>query len=208
MRKIVLALTSLLLILLATFLRPAFHKSNAHRLGKRSGFDVDSNFHVNGCPIHPLIVDKLIASIAEPQPQVSEMNLVSPLLAAMPDPHPIRWTQEFAIADYPDSEGAIGYRCLGQTAQGIYVLDCWQNWGGSGYFSTILLATVEQRAILDGFEADQPPQLTEQTVIRSMGEIGHGDRDDGIVALKGDCVILGKSKYRENDQYIDLSHLK
>ncbi|MCW8131410.1 MAG: hypothetical protein KIS92_13760 [Planctomycetota bacterium] len=201
-------LNGLLLLLLWVLLRPNAHEQLATTQRNRAACEVDAAFRILGRPIHPLVVDNLIASIAESHPQVSEMNLVSPTLAVQPEPLPVNQYQGFVIANYPDGEGAIGYRCLGQTSQGIYVLDCWQNWGGSGYFSTVLLATVEHRAILDGFEADQPPQPTERTVIRSLGEIGHGDRDDGTIALIGDCLILGKSKYRESDQHIDLSRLK
>ena len=44
---------------------------------------------------------------------------------------------------------------------------------------------------------EQRPVAEQRVVLKCVGQIVVGDRDDGTVELKGDTLTLGKSRYRE-----------
>jgi hypothetical protein len=91
----------------------------------------------------------------------------------------------------------FGYRYVGRTTSGLDVLFTAESGGGSGIFEGLMLVRLSEES---GAPSVGPASGAVQTltfgkkrlVIKKVGEIGLGDRWDGILAVNGNSISIGK----------------
>ena len=87
----------------------------------------------------------------------------------------------------------FGYRLIGRTDNGLFVLFTEENGGGTGRFRNLMLVSLEADRGLNYVEsssvlrADRPRWL-----IKKWGEVPLGDRYDGNVTVDGNTIRIGK----------------
>lgn len=146
-------------------------------------------------PIHPAAVMELSGVLADPLPKTAAIDLEG-------------FTRSNAVSGSVVSEkdrtvwlhdeercgtGCFGYRTLGCSPTGTWVLWTVSNGGGTGYFENLLLVRLERDVVTTN------TGRRNRIVLRSVGEYGLGDRDDGGVRFEGNQVFIGKSRYRDAD---------
>jgi hypothetical protein len=99
----------------------------------------------------------------------------------------------------------FGYRFVGQTSSGVYVLETSDlGGGGSGVFENLLLVTFEYDKHL-GCDWDKGEVFLggNRLLMKKLGEIVLGDRWDGRLAVNGNSILVGRDKgpfaYKTND---------
>lgn len=92
---------------------------------------------------------------------------------------------------------SFGYRFIGRTSTGVYVLFTERSGGGSGRFRSILLVSLEKERGLTNFTGGSAMLRLnrERRLIKKLGEIALGDRYEGEVVLKGNRLEIGKDEY-------------
>ena len=97
----------------------------------------------------------------------------------------------------PMGAPSFGYRAIGRTPAGVYVLFTEWSGGGTGRFRRILLVSLEKdRALTNYSSGTKVLRLDrERWVIRKLGEIVLGDRYEGEIVLRGNRLEIGKDEY-------------
>jgi hypothetical protein len=148
-------------------------------------------FEYQGLPIHPKLVEEFEGSLADAGPAPT----VTVDVAAAFD------TNEYAeavdrtatgLVKYASPPGWYGYAHLGTLDDGTHVLRTASNGGGSGVFTNLMFVRL-----------DSPSSATDPTgsrftrvLMHHLGSFPLGDRDDGVVRVEADHVIVGASRYR------------
>jgi hypothetical protein len=156
--------------------------------------------------INPKIINDLATAVSDQGDQVVAINLTDSeasnryacdvKVAKTHNRHPYIYAQE--PAEGGDQRPAeFGYRYVGRTASGIDVLFVSESGGGSGLFEGLMLVQISEES---GGPAIEPASGRAQTmtfkrkrlVIKKLGEIGLGDRWDGILDVTGNEISIGK----------------
>ena len=102
-------------------------------------------------------------------------------------------------------KGYFAYKYLGTTKEGTLALDTMSNEGGTLVAMTVMLIDFDTGEYL--FFDDEGKKKTGKRLIMScVSQITRGDRDSGTVTLKEGKLILGKSRYRDRDEVIELDN--
>ena len=156
--------------------------------------------------INPKIINDLGTSLADEGDQVVAVNLTDSetsnryfcdlKIAKTGNRYPYVYSQ-----DPPESAGEtpaeFGYRYVGRTASGVDVLFTSESGGGSGVFEGLMLVRISEERTGPTLEpADGRAQTMtfgkKRLVLRKLGEIVLGDRWDGILAVSGNEISIGK----------------
>jgi len=160
------------------------------------------SFGIDGKPIHPGCIWELGASIADPLPRIAAIDVkgiersnkyANSTITRVQD-----WT-ELRDADLLGTNAFFRYKPLGALSNGTWALRTEECTGGTGVFMNVLLVRLERDRVYDH------DRCRWRIVLKAVGSIGLGDRDDGTVELKGNAIILGKSKYRDEPKSITVS---
>jgi uncharacterized protein len=155
--------------------------------------------------VSPKIINDLSAWQSDQGDQVVEINLSDSetsnryacevKVAQTGNRYPYVYSQDpgESPADRPTE---FGYRFVGRTTSGIDVLFTSDSGGGSGVFENLILVRVSEEL---GAPTIAPATGRTQTmsfkrkrlVIKKLGEIGLGDRWDGVLTVKGDEISIG-----------------
>jgi hypothetical protein len=163
----------------------------------------DRQFYFNGKPIHPLLIRKFEPWVSDARPPIiTELNLTA------------AWdSNEYAANFKTDSDGTVSiaipeggsfsYLPLGTLPNGVHILRTFSSGGGSGVFQAVLLLRTQTRVayLADGIKSG------EQVFLQVLRRFPLGDRDDAEVIVKGDRVIIGKSRYRTEPIELTLDQL-
>ncbi len=206
MRYVYLTLLALVAILLAFYAKsPSWFEDPLLA-------EANKSFSYRSQPIHPGCVEEFLVSLSDlGPPRVLVVDVGACMESDKTCTYPVKEFEGFLFYTIPEPEESFGYRHLGTTSSGVHVLDSWENGGGTGFFFRVVLVKFErQEYIKEGFDQGRkggtvPLVIRNRLIMRCLGQIGHGDRDDGKVALKGDRLILGRGRYREKDVVFDLS---
>lgn len=194
--------------------RLAASAADPARLSDARLAEANSTFRIDGKPLHP-------GCLAEFRPDLCDdvftrVMVVDVQACAESEKYcvwPLKTYQGFLFYENTETKESFGYRYLGRTPGGIHVVDTWENGGGSGFFTAAMFVVFETRRFAtnaSGPVAGGPRArgaVSERLAMRCLGQVGHGDRDDGRIELRGDTLLLGKSRYRDLDTFIDLRRL-
>lgn len=162
------------------------------------------DFNFDGKPIHPGCIWEFNVWLSEKEgsPRVKTIDLKS-AIRSYKNFEPAEVTSTgFLMAK--DGEEWFAYKHLGVTSTGTHVLRTGYCSGGSGIFQKIFLIRRDKEDYFEFSEDQAKPTILHRHVLKCIGQIGLGDRDDGLVELKGDTLSLGKSRYRDKVEYYHL----
>ncbi|WP_089728083.1 hypothetical protein [Candidatus Thiosymbion oneisti] len=93
------------------------------------------------------------------------------------------------------AEEEFGYRYVGMTESGLYILYTSDWGGGSGVFKSLLFVTFEyDKGIQVNWDESIINWDRDRLLIRKHGEITLGDRWDGELRVEGDRLFIGKDR--------------
>jgi hypothetical protein len=94
-------------------------------------------------------------------------------------------------------EGYFSYNRLGTLQNGIHVLETWENSGGTGVFTNLLLVKFST-----DFEYRQNGSRRYRLLMQRMGEIPLGDRNGGQVAIQAssNTIRIGPGAYPNGEK--------
>jgi uncharacterized protein len=156
--------------------------------------------------INPKLINDLSTELSDRGDQVLAINLTDSetsnryacdvKVAKTGNRYPYVYAQD-SVEGGDARPAEFGYRYVGRTTSGIDVLFISESGGGSGVFEGLMLVQISEEI---GGPAIEPASGLAQTmtfkrkqiVIKKLGEIGLGDRWDGILEVKGNEISIGK----------------
>ncbi len=155
--------------------------------------------------INPKIINDLSTGLSDQGDQVLAISLTDSetsnryacdiKIAKTGNTYPYVYSQD--PVEGSDRPAEFGYRYVGRTTSGVEVLFTAESGGGSGVFEMLMLVRISEES---GAQSIEPASSAVQTltyrkkrlVIKKVGEIGLGDRWDGILVVKGNQISIGK----------------
>lgn len=112
----------------------------------------------------------------------------------------------FVFSDEPDqcsddpcraNPPRFGYRLIGRTPSGVYVLFTESSGGGSGRFRGLMFATVvRDKGLANYVPGAKVLRLDrERWLVRKLGELPLGDRYEGAISLQGNMLHVSRDEY-------------
>ena len=155
--------------------------------------------------INPRIIQALSTWISDTGDQVVAINVLEAQncnryagefkAAEIKGHNPWVYIQSTSIESGETNLTTFGYRCIGQTDSGIYVLETSDSEGGSGSFRSLLLVKFEyDHSISCDWDKSVVQAGKNRLLIKKVGEIALGDRWDGAMSVKGNSILVGKDK--------------
>lgn len=169
--------------------------------GNLSGIEPPEGFVFEGRAIPPGMVAEFECSLADPAdhpPPITAVDLAS-------------WSSSRGKVQKCKtlSNGCVmsengnrwfGYEHIGTTPNGTHVLVTVSGGGGGTMVAkTVVLVRFGSEDYFIFKAGDKKPVIQHRDVLRCVGQIALGDRDDGKIELRGKVLTLGKSKYRDKD---------
>ncbi len=96
---------------------------------------------------------------------------------------------------FPDE---FTYQYMGQTKNGYYILETWDQGGGSGEFENLLVLSVVKDTALE--DLDSTVKHTERILLKKLGQIALGDRSYCKVNIDANRVIVHLSPRIGSDE--------
>ena len=173
--------------------------------------DILDDFTYQLKPVHPGCVREFDVSLADSPPPIVRSVDVRACVTSNEFYMPFKTGEDGYISYEYDlgggEKGTFGYKYLGKSDNGIFVLATRSNTGGTMVAESVFL-------VLDYFanywELDNEDKKREdrRLVITCVGQLTLGDRDSGKVSLEGNKLTLGASQYRKEEVTIDLGKFK
>lgn len=163
----------------------------------------EPNYSFNKAPfIPPAIVEDLNTWLSDGGDQVVSINLSDSVNSnrysseiktdGSEKENPYVFTKEKCTQE-PCNE--FGYRLIGKTTSGLFVLFTEENGGGSGRFRNLMLVSLERD---HGLAYDEQKNVLrperERWLIKKWGEVPLGDRYVGNVTVKGNTIHIEKDR--------------
>jgi len=160
--------------------------------------EANRDFTYRGKPIHPGLVQEFSSWISDP-------GLPTTISVDVSAPH----GNEYFSGDLSQGEGRNGcidtkdsegkkdggsfcYERLGKLDNGLHVLETADSGGGSGVFMDLFFVRFSK-----GTGYTKEGEKYDRLLMSIVREYTLGDRDDGKIAVTGNKVIVGKSRYRK-----------
>ncbi|MGD1906872.1 MAG: hypothetical protein ACFB0C_12875 [Leptolyngbyaceae cyanobacterium] len=90
------------------------------------------------------------------------------------------------------------YQWLGRLDNGLHVLRVWQNTGGRGYFTHVLVVRFST-----DYEYDHRDR--KRLVMTRVGQAVLGDRDDRVITLEGNTIVIPPAEHESVPTRLDFS---
>jgi hypothetical protein len=159
--------------------------------------DAFTAFKFDGTPIHPGVVWQFevdLADAADAPPRVKTVDLGSCLKSQKNAPE--RTATGYLTCK--DGDRWFRYRHLGMTQNGTHVLITASGGGGGTLVAmTVMFLRIDSEDYFVFTDRKKQPEVNHRSVLKCVGQIVLGDRDDGTVDLHGETLTLGPSRYRE-----------
>jgi len=152
--------------------------------------------------INPRIVQDLTTWLSDKGDQVMSINLdesqnsnryfAQTKVRAIKNQAPFVYIENKTVESGETNVTTFGYRFIGKTTAGIYVLECVDNPGGSGSFRSLMLVKLETEAGIDvDWKMGVIGRGERRTTLKKLGQIALGDRWDGSLKVVGDSIEIG-----------------
>lgn len=99
---------------------------------------------------------------------------------------------EYPVIEYKYEETSINYQYIGCSFSGVHILRLTTNYGGSGFFGSLILVTVSSDMSVE-FEKSRPVKK-ERLLIKKVGSIPLGDRYNGKIQYKYGIINIPASE--------------
>lgn len=171
--------------------------------------ELNKSFTYKGKPIHPRAIQDLISWVADPLP--------GPIAVDVEGTYDTnRYFGDYEVREnglifvdleqkLVEKKGWFAYEHLGKLANGYHVLRTYDNGGGTGVFSSILIV----EAITD-FEHKDNGSRREFLVLKRRGEFDIGDRYSGQIKLipEENTILISADKPIDARSYENITELK
>ena len=166
--------------------------------------------------IHPKIIEDLTSWISDSGEQVVAVNLLESMgtnryygdIKVREKASPLIYyenTEGCKQTDCTTGYPVFGYRLIGRSSTGIYVLFTESRGGGTGSFRNLFFASLEKDKGLSYDEENHTMRIDrERWIIKKLGEIPLGDRYEGELSVKGDVLHIGKNKYSHSAELFNV----
>lgn len=191
--------------------------ANAYSSDRELGIEVSAikdilhNFTYELKPIHPGCVREFEVSLADSPPPVVRSVDVRACVSSNEFYMPFKTGEDGYVSYEYDlgqgEKGTFGYKYLGKSDSGIFVLATRSSTGGTMVAESVYLIK-DSFENYSSFDDKDKESMDRRLVITCVGQITLGDRDSGTVSLNGNTLTLGKSQYREKEITMNLSALK
>lgn len=164
----------------------------------------DFQFSFSRAPfISPRIIQDLSAWISDHGDQVVAINVLESQdsnryfgdaqVRKIDGQHPFVFNETTTVEDGETNHTEFGYRFVGITKSGVYVLETSDWGGGSGVFRNLLLVTFEyDNGTVCDWDKNVVSRSGKRLLIKKRGGIPLGDRWDGELKVDGDSSFVGK----------------
>jgi hypothetical protein len=155
--------------------------------------EANFSFRFRGAPINPRAVSDLLPWLSDTEPGPIALDVEG----STADTN--RYWADISTIDAGPWAGAIlatwqprleqdityssAYQWLGHLDNGLHVLRIWQNTGGRGYFTYVLVVRFST-------DREYDHRDRERLVITRVGQAVLGDRDDRAITLEGNTVVI------------------
>jgi len=146
--------------------------------------------------VHPAIINDMICWLSDLGDQVVSINLIDSQGS----------NRYFGEVDYgeedqpwisyvPEERNWFGYKFIGRTESGVYVLLTAKNTGGSGTFRDVvfLVFSVDVGLQID-WDAETIHSTKERLLITKLGQSALGDRWSGELRIDGNKLFVGRDQ--------------
>jgi hypothetical protein len=173
--------------------------------------EANRDFAYRGQPINPRAVQELLSWISDSLPGPVSIDLAGTWNSN-------RYFGEFArraggdvfidlktaqVGPAADNPGWFAYRRIGTLTSGVHVVETWENRGGSGVFTNLLLV----RFVVD--QEHSSGERRQRLLMVRVGEEPLGDRYSGEVVVKGNVItIAAGGRDRAKPRTLTLDWLK
>jgi len=159
--------------------------------------------HFDKAPfINPRIVQDLTTWISDTGDQVIGINIEAGQTSnryfadtksrTITGQNPFIYTETRTVELGETNIATFGYRLVGKTSSGIYVLETSDSGGGSGSFRSLMLVKLESDVgIKVEWEKGVVGLGKRRVVIKKLGEFALGDRWDAELRVVGDSIEVG-----------------
>jgi hypothetical protein len=162
--------------------------------------EANETFTFSGEPIHPLGVKELLPWVSDSRPGPVAVDVAGTYksnryFGEYSQDKEGRIAVELKPTDTSpagEDKGSFIYKRLGTLASGAHVLEVWENDGGSGVFTSLLLVR-----FLTDYEYDSDGARHARLVMMRVGEITLGDRYSGRIEVKGNTVRIGTDRKKQ-----------
>lgn len=152
--------------------------------------------------LSPNIIQDLVTGLSDEGDQVVAINVLEAqdsnryfgeLTIQKVEKQPYPW---IGIRSVNDGETSyFGYRLVGKTTSGVYVLLTSERGGGSGSWPNLMLVTFEyDKAVNCDWEKNKISPAKTRLLIKKVGQIPLGDRWAGTLEVRGNEILIGKDQ--------------
>ncbi|MDC1114827.1 hypothetical protein OAS60_02070 [Candidatus Pelagibacter sp.] len=159
-------------------------------------FCLEKHFFYKKNPVHPQILNDLLPFLSDSGDIIISINLSdafgSNQYCCEKSSTELNEGRARVRLDYPDTNGFIIYSYLGATDNGAMVIKTWENGGGSGIFSNLLIIKVKKRlgANFDLFNSEGVIFDKQQIVLEKLLSIALGDRTETNISINVNSVTI------------------
>jgi hypothetical protein len=158
--------------------------------------DAQTAFAFEGKPVHPGVVREFEVWLSDADPpRVKTVDVKACMASNKNFDPPTKEASGFLTCKTND--GWFSYRHVGVTPTGTHVLITASNGGGTMDALYVYLLRWDKEEYWTFEPGKERPTTQQRVVLKCIGQIVLGDRDDGTIELQGSMLTLGKSRYRE-----------
>src|ERR1044072_8580339 len=160
--------------------------------------EANRSFTYRNKPIHPLAVKELLVwmsdAIDQPGPIAIDLHGTYDTNRYYGE---AKKDHDGSISIGIDNEGYFGYQRLGSLKDNLQVVETWENTGGSGVFTNLLLIKFN----ID-YEYDEQGSRRYRLVMQRMGEIPLSDRYSGKITIQpqDNSIRIGAGVYPSREK--------
>lgn len=157
--------------------------------------EANGRFTINEKPIHPGLFQEFAIWLSDnSNPVTVTVDVLAGAKARNEYDADAVKVQDGYISYSRDNGESFSYKWLGRLSNGLHVVEVADSGGGSGVFSDLFFIRFDKG---EGWDNDgKKYDRLLMTVVRTFAL---GDRDDGEIKVLPDQVIVGKSKYRNEE---------
>ncbi len=157
--------------------------------------EAEHDFTFKGQPINPAVVYEFVPWLSEGGPRIVSVDLEDSQTHQYSG-H-VHLENRYVVYETPAGKDniMITYERIGRTKTGVNVLRVAESEaGGSGVWMELLFVEFSSSDVYDH------DRYSKRLLMNVTGIITLGDRDDSTVAISGNDVIIGPSKYRKHEE--------
>ena len=165
--------------------------------------EANARFTYKGKPIHPGCIREFEVWMSDGDPPRVLTVDVDSCVTSDKNFSPLRRSPDGWVSASTGDEQSrdwCAYKHLGRTSTGTHVLAVRLAGGGTMVATYVYLVRFDQEEYQLFSKGGERPSVEKRLVLKCVGQLGIGDRDDGTLELRGDVLVLGVSRHRNQEE--------